>query len=224
MKLKSIAIFFALVAAMRFAAWADEIDLSWLSDEPPSDLDYYAAYWNIRHTYVPPDEPTPLFLGYAIGGIRENGLSIYFFTSGREDDSKSSTNGFYTISKRDGEDLVFTFPTGREKAYAIDYAPDGSKATVALKPPFEVEKSEGVPEEPWTDNGDGTLTMNVEIVPGLYYAAAASSSLGGLVCPGSDTPASEGTKLIVGKPEGGSCFYKVWVGEAPLADESVQVE
>ena len=27
------------------------------------------------------------------------------------------------------------------------------------------------PYQAWTDNGDGNVTLNVEVVPGLYYAA-----------------------------------------------------
>ena len=62
------------------------------------------------------------------------------------------------------------------------------------------------------------MTLNVEIVPGLYYAAASAASLDGLVCPGASAPATAETRLVVRQPVGSpSGFFKVWVSEGPLA-------
>ena len=36
---------------------------------------------------------------------------------------------------------------------------------------------ESAPYQPWTDNGDGNVTLNVEVVPGLYYAADSAGKM-----------------------------------------------
>ena len=33
------------------------------------------------------------------------------------------------------------------------------------------------PYQAWTDNGDGNVTLNVEVVPGLYYAADSAATI-----------------------------------------------
>ena len=101
----------------------------------------------------------------------------------------------------------------------VVFAPtSGATAVVALKAPFEVERSGAVADGPWTEDDEGSVTLNVEIVPGLYYAAASAASLDGLVCPGASAPATAATRLVVRKPVGSpSGFFKVWVSERPLA-------
>ena len=94
---------------------------------------------------------------------------------------------------------------------------EGTVFTATLLPPYEVEKSEGVAEEPWSDNGDGNVTINVEVVPGLYYAADSAESLDALACPGADAPATGATTLTAPKPVGEKGFFKVWVSDAPIA-------
>ena len=130
-------------------------------------------------------------------------------------------DGVYVVTATGTEMLTeddFTFAVAK-KAYKIDIAPDGLTATVTLKPPFEVEKSAGVPGEPWTEDGD-QVTLNVEIVPGLYYAADSAATLGGLACPGASAPATAGTKLVVDKPVGGNAgFYQVWVSDKAIKAE-----
>jgi hypothetical protein len=103
------------------------------------------------------------------------------------------------------------------KAYNVQIENDGQTATVSLKPPFEVEKSECVADEPWTEDGEGNVMLNVEVVPGLYYAADSAVSLDALSCPGADSPATVETKLVIKKPTSDTQgFYKVWVSETPL--------
>ena len=83
--------------------------------------------------------------------------------------------------------------------------------------PYEVPKEEGAPEGPWTEISGGRVRLNVEIVPGLYYAAASAASLDELKRPGSDSPATAGTALVVAKPDGETQgFFKVWVSDKAI--------
>lgn len=101
------------------------------------------------------------------------------------------------------------------KGYSISV--DGNAAKIALLNPYDVERT-GLPAEPWTENEDGTtVTLNIKLVPGLYYAAAGAGSIDALKCPGSETPAKDGDALRTGKQSGKSAFYKVWVSDTPFA-------
>ena len=174
--------------------------------------------------YIPQGNAT-----YDVHDGRWQGMLVRYFVTDKNLDvggkgSIEKTDGGYRVTAFAGETLTeldFAFPAGREIAYAVTIASDGKSATVVLKPPFEVEKSEDVADEPWAENGDGTVTINIEVVPGLYYAATSAASLDALSCPGADTPATDGTKLVVEKPDSGTQgFYQVWVSETPLrADE-----
>ena len=93
---------------------------------------------------------------------------------------------------------------------------NGTEARAVLLAPYEVPKEEGAADEPWTDNGDGNVTLNVEVVPGLYYAADSAESLDALACPGASAPATGATTLTAPKPAGGTGFFKVWVSDAPI--------
>ena len=96
---------------------------------------------------------------------------------------------------------------------------DGTEARATLLAPYEVPKEEGAPNDIWTENGDGTVTLNVTVVPGLYYAADSAANLDGLKCPGASAPATDATTLTAPKPVGGTGFFKVWVSDAPIAAE-----
>ena len=129
------------------------------------------------------------------------------------------SDGGYVVTANDGATLTeedFSFTIDR-KAFNVEIAQDGKSAFVALKPPFDVEKDENAPDAPWTEDGDGNVTLNIEVVPGLYYAAASAASLDGIKCPGAASPATEETALVVAKPD---CetqgFYKVWVSASPI--------
>ena len=56
-------------------------------------------------------------------------------------------------------------------------AVEGTTATVVLKEPYETARPESAPYQAWTDNGDGKVTLNVEVVPGLYYAADSAATM-----------------------------------------------
>lgn len=67
--------------------------------------------------------------------------------------------------------------------------------------------------------GDGNVTLNVEVVPGLYYAADSAATLEALKRPSAAEPAKAGGAVVVPKQEGVQGFYKVWVSDAPIAAE-----
>ncbi|MGN0877759.1 MAG: leucine-rich repeat domain-containing protein, partial [Kiritimatiellia bacterium] len=142
------------------------------------------------------------------------------FSVGGKGTIAESGDGRYVVTANEGVVLTesdFAFP-GTRKAYRVEIASGGATAVVALKAPFEVERSGAVADGPWTEDDEGSVTLNVEIVPGLYYAAASAASLDGLVCPGASAPATAATRLVVRKPVGSpSGFFKVWVSERPLA-------
>ena len=93
---------------------------------------------------------------------------------------------------------------------------DGTEASAVLLAPYEVPKEAGAADEPWTDNGDGNVTLNIEVVPGLYYAADSAESIDALACPGASAPATGATTLTAPKPVGDKGFFKVWVSDAPI--------
>ena len=99
----------------------------------------------------------------------------------------------------------------------------GTTATVALKNPFEMPREEvgsgNVDNSAWTDNGDGNVTLNVEVVPGLYYAADSAATIEALRRPGAAEPAKAGDAVVAPKQEGAQGFYKVWVSDAPMEAE-----
>ena len=72
---------------------------------------------------------------------------------------------------------------------------------------------------PYQDNGDGNVTLNVEVVPGLYYAADSALTIEALRCPGSAAPAKAGDAVVAPKQGGSQGFYKVWVSDAPIMAE-----
>ena len=93
---------------------------------------------------------------------------------------------------------------------------EGTIFTATLLAPYEVPKEAGVPDGMWTENGDGTVTLNVTVVPGLYYAADSAESIDALACPGASAPATGATTLTAPKPVGDKGFFKVWVSDAPI--------
>ena len=143
------------------------------------------------------------------GTLMANGDGKYYFAA--------NTDSTFTKSDFLFSAIVNGAKVDTTKAYNVQIENDGQSATVSLKPPFEVEKSEGVADEPWTEDSEGNVILNVEVVPGLYYAADSAVSLDALSCPGADTPATAETKLVIKKPNSDAQgFYKIWVSETPL--------
>ena len=98
-------------------------------------------------------------------------------------------------------------------------AVEGTTATVVLKEPYETARPESAPYQAWTENGDGKVTLNVEVVPGLYYAADSAATIEALRRPGAAEPAKAGDAVVAPKQEGAQGFYKVWVSDAPIEAE-----
>ena len=98
---------------------------------------------------------------------------------------------------------------------------EGATATVVLKEPFERTDDAAVSSKPpYQENEDGkTVTLNVNVVPGLYYAAASAATLETLKRPSAMEPAKAGDAVVVSKQNGAQGFYKVWVSDAPIMAE-----
>ena len=63
------------------------------------------------------------------------------------------------------------------------------------------------------------MTLNVEVVPGLYYAADSAATLEALKRPDAAEPAKPGDAVVVPKQTGAQGFYKVWVSDSPMEAE-----
>jgi hypothetical protein len=94
-------------------------------------------------------------------------------------------------------------------------------ASVVLRGPFERTDDAAVSlKTPYRENGDGkTVTLNVEVVPGLYYAADSAATIEALRRPGAVEPAKAGDAVVAPKQEGAQGFYKVWVSDGPIEAE-----
>ena len=92
---------------------------------------------------------------------------------------------------------------------------------MVLREPFERTGDAAVSsKQPYQKNDDGkTVTLNVEVVPGLYYAADSAATIEALKRPGAAEPAKAGDAVVAPKQEGAQGFYKVWVSDAPIAAE-----
>ena len=122
-------------------------------------------------------------------------------------------------SKMEGggvEQLVFV--GGVDVTAGFKVAVEGTTATVVLREPYETADATSATLL-WTDNGDGNVTLNVEVVPGLYYAADSAATIEALKRPGAAEPAKAGDAVVAPKQEGAQGFYKVWVSDAPIEAE-----
>ena len=59
----------------------------------------------------------------------------------------------------------------------------------------------------------------IEVVPGLYYAADSAATIEALRRPGAAEPAKAGDAVVAPKQMGEQGFYKVWVSDAPIEAE-----
>ena len=96
---------------------------------------------------------------------------------------------------------------------------EGTTFTAVLLDPYDVPKEEGAPGALWTDNGNGTVTLNVTVVPGLYYAATSAGSVSACKRPAAPAP-STGAPITLGKPEGPNGFFGVWVDPQAIPAET----
>lgn len=151
----------------------------------------------------------------AAGGveIQVNGAAVEFETAA---DGKTRTA---TVAAGTTVEDMKVFVGGVDVTAGFKVAVEGTTATVVLKEPYETARSEIAPYQAWTDNGDGKVTLNVEVVPGLYYAADSATTIEALKRPGAAEPAKAGDAVVAPKQEGAQGFYKVWVSDAPIEAE-----
>ena len=158
-------------------------------------------------------EPTQIGTTIDIGGkgVVKDALNGYAITA----------NEGITLAKSDIK--IYAHVSGATvettKGYKITVSADGKSAIAELMPPYEVPRANPT-NRPWTEDDDGNVRMNIEVVPGLYYAAASAASLDELKCPGADSPATDETTLIVAKPDSDAQgFFKVWVSDTAIEAE-----
>ena len=117
-------------------------------------------------------------------------------------------------------EIVMVFVDGVDVTAGFRASVEGTTASVVLREPYEVGREDGeAASEPWVDNGDGSVTLNVEVVPGLYHAADSAGTLEALKRPDAAEPAKAGDAVVVPKQTGSQCFYKVWVSDALIKAE-----
>lgn len=153
--------------------------------------------------------------GNAGGMVGEIGGAAVEFAEAADGKTRSAT-----VPEGTAADQIKVFAGGVDVTKGYSREVEGTTATIALLNPYEVPREDGAADAPWTEDGEGNVTLNIEVVPGLYYAAASAASLDDLKCPGAASPATADTVLVVTKPENATqVFYKVWVGDKPLKAE-----
>jgi uncharacterized repeat protein (TIGR02543 family) len=152
--------------------------------------------------------------GAAAGVVVEvDGVAVEFETA-----ADGKTRAAAVAAGTTAED-VKVFVGGVDVTAGFKVAVEGTTATVVLMGPYETARSEIAPYQAWTDNGDGNVTLNVEVVPGLYYAADSAATIEALKRPGAAEPAKAGDAVVAPKQEGVQGFYKVWVSDGPIEAE-----
>ena len=145
--------------------------------------------------------------------VAVNGAAVEFETAA---DGKTRTA---TVTAGTTAEDVKVFVGGVDVTAGFKVAVEGTTATVVLREPFEAADATSEPQQAWTDNGDGNVTLNVDVVPGLYYAADSAATIDALKRPGAAEPAKAGDAIVAPKQEGAQGFYKVWVSDAPIEAE-----
>jgi len=170
-----------------------------------SDFDGEDCAWLDAVTWTPS--------GAAAGvSVEVNGAAVEFETAA---DGKTRTA---TVATGTTAEDVKVFVGGVDVTAGFKVAVEGTTATVVLMEPYVAADATSA-SLPWTDNGDGNVTLNVDVVPGLYYAADSAATIEALRRPGAAEPAKAGDAVVAPKQEGAQGFYKVWVGDAPIEAE-----
>ena len=144
--------------------------------------------------------------------IKANGAAVEFETAA---DGKTRTA---EVAAGTTTEDVKVFVDGVDVTGGFKVEVEGRTATVVLKEPYETARSEIAP---YQENDDGTtVTLNIEVVPGLYYAADSAATIEALRRPASAEPAKAGDAIVAPKQEGAQGFYKVWVSDAPIEAEA----
>jgi hypothetical protein len=165
--------------------------------------------------------------GYAVGNVtlawqkptlaadvvvEVNGAAVSFETAA---DGNTRTA---TVAAGTTAEDISVFVGGVDVTRGFKVAVEGTTATVVLREPYETAAATSA-DLPWTDNGDGSVTMNVEVVPGLYYAADSAATIDALKRPSAAEPAKAGDAVVAPKQDGAQGFYQVWVSDSPIKAE-----
>lgn len=147
--------------------------------------------------------------------IEVNGATVDFESA---EDGKTRTAT--VVAGTTAEDMK-VFVGGVDVTAGFKVAVEGTTASVVLKEPFERTDDAAVASKPpYRENDDGkTVTLNVEVVSGLYYAADSATTIEALKRPGAAEPAKAGDSVVVPKQTGEQGFYKVWVSDGPIEAE-----
>jgi len=145
--------------------------------------------------------------------VEINGASVEFETA---EDGRTRTAA---VAAGTAAEDVKVIVGGVDVTAGFNVSVEGTTATVVLREPFEGVDATGA-YSPWTDSGDGNVTLNVNVVPGLYYAAGSAADIAALKRPGAAKPAKAGDRIVAPKQSGPQGFYKVWVSDAPISPES----
>ena len=127
----------------------------------------------------------------------------------------------FTEAVESADDVVVKV-SGSEKSFgngygfAVTLAEGGMSATIAPAVTFAEATTQGTAA--WTE-GENDVTLNVDVVPGMYYAAASGSSLT-IARPAATTPATAETVITAPKQTGEQGFYQVWVSVMPISAET----
>lgn len=169
------------------------------------DKDGGCWVWRYLYEVVPPPPEV---------AIEVNGEGVEFETAA---DGKTRTAE--VAAGTTAEDIKVVVG-GVDVTKGFKVAVEGTAATVVLRDPFErTDDAASEPKQAWTDNGDGSVTLNVAVVPGLYYAADSAATIEALKRPGAVWPVEAGESLVVPKQTGEKGFYKVWVSDGPIEAE-----
>ena len=147
--------------------------------------------------------------------IKADGATVDFEAA---EDGKTRTAA---VAEGTTAEDVKVFVGGVDVTAGFKVAVEGTTASVVLREPFERTDDAAVSSKPpYHENEDGkTVTLNVEVVPGLYYAADSAATIEALKRPGAAEPAKAGDAVVAPKQTGEQGFYKVWVSDAPIEAE-----
>ena len=185
-----------------------ENTVKWVYYKDKSGVDGEDCAWVDGVTWTPS--------GAAAGvSVEVNGAAVEFETAA---DGKTRTA---EVAEGTTAEDIKVFVGGVDVTAGFKVSVVGTTATMVLREPFERTDDAAVSsKQPYQENDDGTtVTLNVEVVPGLYYAADSAATIEALKRPGVAEPAKAGDAVVAPKQEGAQGFYKVWVSDSPMEAE-----
>lgn len=170
------------------------------------------AYGTLEYRAADGDNPAGLYwVEESDEAITVEGAEVSFAADG-------TITATFTEAVASADDVVVKV-SGSDKSFGDGYgfkvtlAADGLTATIAPAVTFAEATTQGTAA--WTE-GETDVTLNVDVVPGMYYAAASGSSLA-IARPAATTPATAETVITAPKQTGEQGFYQVWVSVMPIS-------